>query len=44
MTSSWPIVFGMFAVVIAALWYDATVASARAPSAQAATHAHEGGR
>ena len=27
MNSTWPIVFGILAVVAAAFWYDATVAS-----------------
>ena len=28
MTSSWPIVFGVFVLIIAACWYDASVAAA----------------
>jgi hypothetical protein len=30
MSSSWPILLGVFALVVAAFWYDATVASAGA--------------
>jgi hypothetical protein len=33
MSSSWPIVLGVFALVVAAFWYDANVASAWAPAA-----------
>jgi hypothetical protein len=32
MSSSWPIVLGIFAVIVAAFWYDATIASASSPS------------
>jgi hypothetical protein len=32
MSSSWPIVLGIFAVIVAAFWYDATIASANSPS------------
>jgi hypothetical protein len=28
MSSSWPILLGIFAVVVGAIWYDATIASA----------------
>jgi len=27
MSSSWPILLGVFAVVVAAFWYDATIAA-----------------
>jgi hypothetical protein len=37
MSSSWPIVLGMLAVVFAAFWYDASVASAK--DSAAAAHA-----
>jgi hypothetical protein len=30
MSSSWPILLGVFALVVAAFWYDATNASASA--------------
>jgi hypothetical protein len=39
MSSSWPILLGVFALVVAAFWYDATNASASASSAS--THAAE---
>lgn len=29
MSRTWPIVFGLFALVVAAFWYDANYASAR---------------
>ncbi len=32
MSSSWPIVLGVFAIVVAAFWYDASNASASAAS------------
>ena len=35
MSSSWPILIGMFAVVFAAFWYDASVAAAGAPQSSA---------
>lgn len=40
MNSSWPIVFGIFALVVAAFWYDATIASTGRPSS-APAHAAE---
>jgi hypothetical protein len=33
MSSSWPILLGVFALVVAAFWYDASNASASAPGA-----------
>jgi len=40
MSSSWPIVFGIFAIVVAAFWYDASISSANAqPASPTATHA-----
>jgi hypothetical protein len=36
MSSSWPILFGMIAVVFAAFWYDASVATAAAQTPVAA--------
>lgn len=35
MSSSWPIVLGVFALVVAAFWYDASNASASAAIAPA---------
>jgi hypothetical protein len=32
MNSTWPIVLGIFALVAAAFWYDATIASTGTPS------------
>ncbi len=40
MNSSWPIVLGIFALVVAAFWYDANVAAAGASSPEPA-HAAE---
>jgi hypothetical protein len=34
MSSSWPILVGMFAVVFAAFWYDAAVAAPQPPAQQ----------
>jgi hypothetical protein len=36
MNSSWPILLGMFALVVAAFWYDASNASASASAHAAA--------
>jgi hypothetical protein len=36
MSSSWPILLGVFALVVAAFWYDATNASASASAHAAA--------
>ncbi len=36
MSSSWPILLGVFALVVAAFWYDASNASASAASAPGA--------
>lgn len=36
MSSSWPILLGVFALVVAAFWYDASNASASASSAAGA--------
>ncbi|HTQ48673.1 MAG TPA: hypothetical protein VMI75_38210 [Polyangiaceae bacterium] len=35
MNSSWPILLGVFALVVAAFWYDASNASASAANASA---------
>ena len=35
MTSSWPILLGVCALIVAAFWYDASNASANAPGAPA---------
>lgn len=41
MSSSWPILLGVFALVVAAFWYDASNASASAANAPAHAAAAE---